>query len=105
MNDVLLTNLFFTITAIAVVAVTAGILLALWYVVPTLRDLRDIVRKVHRAGENLEKDFDTLRANLHEEGQKTKTIIDLVLGFVAHKLRPKPPRAPKKSSSSEDQVH
>lgn len=105
MNDILLTNLFFAITALAVVAVTLGILAVLWFVVPMVRDLKEIVGKIRKAGEHVEKDFEALRANLHEEGHKAKTIADLALNFVGQKLKPKATRRPKKPSSSEAQPH
>ncbi|MDP4020453.1 MAG: hypothetical protein Q8P58_00190 [Candidatus Adlerbacteria bacterium] len=105
MNDVLLTKIIFTITAVAVSAITLGILAVLWFIIPMVRDLREMVGKIRKAGEHVEKDFEALRANLHEEGHKAKTIVDLALNFVGQKLKPKATRRPKKPSSSESQPH
>ncbi len=104
MSDVLLTNLFFTITAVAVIAVTLGILAVLWFIIPIARDLREIVAKIRKAGEHVEEDFEALRSTLHDEGRKAKTVADLALDFVGRKLRPNATRRPKKPSSSEDQA-
>lgn len=86
MSEVLITNIFFTITAIAVIIITAGVIAVLWFVVPIVRDLRDVVRKVRTAGEKVERDFESLRLNLKEEGNKSKAILDAGLGFIARKV-------------------
>ncbi|MBC7836655.1 hypothetical protein H7X87_02650 [Acetobacteraceae bacterium] len=86
MNDVLLTNIFFTITGLAVLVVTGGIVVLLWYILPIVRDLREIVRKIRSAGDAVEKDFEALRVNLREEGSKSKAILDAGLAFAARKI-------------------
>jgi len=98
MNEILNTNIFFFITSIAVVFLTAGFGVLLYYLIPLVRDARDIVAKVATAAEEVEKDFEKLRESVEEEGAKTKAIADTVLGFAGRALQVAPPRRRKKTS-------
>ncbi len=86
MDELLKANIFFFITSLAVLFVTGGVLILFYYLIPIVRDIRDIVRKIRNAGEAVEKDFETLRVNLKEEGSKGKAILDAGLAFVARKM-------------------
>ncbi len=102
MTEVVHADIFFFITSLAVMLVTAGMLVLLYYLIPVARDIRDIVAKIRRAGESVEKDFDALRVNVREEGAKSKALVDLALGFIARKLRQPAARRPggRKETSS-----
>lgn len=99
MTETLHANIFFFITALAVILITAGILWLLFYVIPIARDIRALTSKIRRVGDRLEDDVESLRHDLHafrlsakEEGVKGKVIIDLALAALARKFRPKQPR-------------
>ncbi|HVV39293.1 MAG TPA: hypothetical protein VHD31_03120 [Candidatus Paceibacterota bacterium] len=102
MNEVVHADIFFFITSLAVLCITIGILMVLYYLIPVARDLREIVGKIRKAGDEVEKDFEALRANLREEGTKGKTILNLVFGFLTRTLQPPTkPRTKKQPPSSE----
>jgi predicted PurR-regulated permease PerM len=99
MNELLQTNVFFFITSIAVVIFTGGFILLLYFLVPLIRDARDLMAKVHTAAEEVEDDFEALRDAAQEEGAKSKVIIDAILGFVGRALSVRPPRKRRRKKS------
>jgi len=108
MTETLQANIFFLITSFAVIIVTAGVVWLLYHVIPIAKDVRAIVAKLRRAGDDLESDFQAVRTDFHalrstvkEEGTKGKAMVDLVLGFLQKKLTP---RRTKKKTSSEEGV-
>ncbi len=64
MSDVLLTNLFFTITAVAVIVVTILIAIGLYYVIGILRAVRDIAERVREGSELIAGDAAQLREEI-----------------------------------------
>jgi hypothetical protein len=92
MNEILNTNIFFFITSVAVIVLTAGFGVLLYFLIPLVRDARDIMAKVATAAEEVEKDFEKLRDSVEEEGAKGKAIADVVLGFAGRALSVPPPR-------------
>jgi predicted PurR-regulated permease PerM len=104
MTEIVHADIFFFITSVAVVVVTLGFVAVLYYVIPIVRDVREIVGKVRKAGESVEKDFETLRANVREEGKKGKMLVDLVLGWAMHALTPRTRRKAKKDEPPSSQL-
>lgn len=86
MDELLKANIFFFITSLSVMLITGGMLVLLYHLIPIVRDVRDIVRRLRNAGEAVEKDFEALRVNLRQEGAKSKAIVDAGLGFIARKV-------------------
>jgi hypothetical protein len=103
MSEIVHADIFFFITSLCVVLVTAGILIFFYYLIPIARDIRAIVAKARKAGDEIEQDFEALRATIREEGGKGKAIIDLALGFVLNKLRSSPRRRARKQESSSEE--
>ncbi|HVV14909.1 MAG TPA: hypothetical protein VHD55_00685 [Candidatus Paceibacterota bacterium] len=102
MNELVHADIFFFITSVAVIALSAAMLVLLLYLIPAARDLRSITAKVRKAGDEMEKDFEDLRANLRAEGSKGKMLVDIVLGWAGHVLKaPAARRAKKQPPSSE----
>ncbi len=102
MNEVVHADIFFFITSVAVILLTLGLLVLLFYLIPAARDLRVLAAKVRKAGDEVEKDFEDLRANLRAEGSKGKMLVDIVLGWAGHALKaPAARRAKKQPPSSE----
>jgi len=64
MSDVLLTNLFFTITAVAVIVVTILIAIGLYYVIGILRAVRDVAERVREGSEIIAGDAAQLREEI-----------------------------------------
>lgn len=69
-------DIFFFLTGLAVVVVTALIVIALVYVIKILRDVKDISHTVKEESEEIKGDIDTLRENVKKGGNKIKTIIN-----------------------------
>ena len=89
MTEVVHADIFFFITAIAVIVVGVASLIALYYAIVILRDAREIVKKIRQASDEIEEDFEDLRENIRNEGVKVRAIVELVLAFIRRKL-PKP---------------
>lgn len=64
MGNILLTNLFFTITAVAVIVVTILIAVGLYYVIGILRAVRDIAERVREGSEMIAGDAAQLREEI-----------------------------------------
>jgi|GEM_PF-568008 len=64
MSDVLLTNLFFTITAVAVIVVTILVAIGLYYVIGILRAVRDVAERVREGSEIIAGDAAQLREEI-----------------------------------------
>ncbi|HWB33996.1 MAG TPA: hypothetical protein VG753_01595 [Candidatus Paceibacterota bacterium] len=88
MDQVVHADIFFFITSIAVILVTVGVLVILYYLIPAARNLRDIVARIHKASGDVEKDFEDLRSTLRQEGLKGKMLVDIVLGWIERMARP-----------------
>jgi hypothetical protein len=104
MQELVHADIFFFISSVCVICITIGILVLLYYLIPIVRDARAVAAKLRKAGDEVEKDFEALRSSLREEGNKSKTILNLALGFAMRMLQPpaaNKPRAKKPPPSSE----
>ncbi|MBP9710892.1 MAG: hypothetical protein KBD50_01365 [Candidatus Pacebacteria bacterium] len=104
MSDLVQADIFFFISSLLALVVTIGMGLLFYYLVPVARDIREISKKIRRAGEDIEQDFASVRATVREEAVKGKAITDLVLGFVARKLAPKRPRRKKEDPEESSEL-
>ncbi|MEI7719876.1 MAG: hypothetical protein WCI89_01565 [bacterium] len=82
MAEVVHADIFFFITSVAVVLLTAGVLVALYFFIGILRDVRAVAAKVRKASDELERDFERLRGEVKAEGMRMKTVFDVFLGFL-----------------------
>ena len=92
MNEILHADIFFLITAIAVIVVGTGLSIALYYVIAILREFREVAKSVRKASDGLEEDFQDLRAGVKNEGRRVKTAFDLALGFIMRRFTRAKPR-------------
>lgn len=100
MDELIHADIFFFITAIAVVIISIGMAIALYLVISILRDVQAVATKVRKASDELEQDFEVLRSSVKEEGVRVKTIVELVLAFIARQI-PRS-RARKKATGGEE---
>lgn len=100
MNTLIHADIFFFITAIAVVLGTGVFLVASWYVIQILRDVHEISTKAKNAAGKLEVDFETLRSDLKRKSTKVGSIADMVLAFIASWV----PRPRKKKAEKTDVI-
>lgn len=86
MSEIVHADIFFFITAIAVVVISVGAAIALYYAIVILRDVKAVAKKVRKASDELEKDFEDLRVNIKDEGVRVKSVFDLALRFIARHI-------------------
>lgn len=99
MSEVLLTNIFFMITAGAVVLVTVMVIIALYYAIKILRAIRDIAERVREGSEVIADDVASVRDGI-VSGRFFKSVFDraqAAAGFGATRARRKT-----KKTSAED---
>ena len=99
MDEILQADIFFFITAIAVVVVGVGLAITLFYLIVILRDVQVVVKKVRTATDELGQDFETLRANIQDGGVRVREIFEQVLAAIA-RIIPKS-RAKRKEKNTE----
>lgn len=106
MSELVHADIFFFITAVAVMLLTTILAVALVYGVLIVRDVRVIISRIRRASESLESDLNALRNEVKYEGLKARALVDLVLGFVSRKVvkavKPKRAAKVKDESAAED---
>ncbi len=99
MSDVLQANIFFFITAVSVLVLSGFVGVLLYYCIGIARDVRAVAAKVRKASDELEQDFETLRAQVKTEGVKLRGIVDLLIGFVTYRFKAKQSRKKKPEPS------
>ena len=91
MSEILQTNIFFMVTAIAVIMVTIMVLIALYYIIKILRAVRDIAERVREGSEVIADDVANVRDGI-VSGRFFRTVVDRAqqaTGFGAKKARRK----------------
>ncbi|MCR4322563.1 MAG: hypothetical protein NUV61_00545 [Candidatus Azambacteria bacterium] len=79
METLIQADIFFFITSIFVILLTAGFAVALFYVIPILKDMRHLSALAREEGDKLAQDIDALRTAAKEEGTKARSILDYFL--------------------------
>ncbi|KKU52688.1 MAG: hypothetical protein A3H69_02400 [Candidatus Sungbacteria bacterium RIFCSPLOWO2_02_FULL_47_9] len=87
MNELLHADIFFFVTAIAVVAVATILTVVLVYIIRILNDIKSISKDVKHVSENATveadrviQDLGTLREHIREEGMKLKNFANFFTG-------------------------
>ncbi len=96
-------DIFFFITTIALILITAAIVIASVYVIKTLADIRYIVSRWKAENEHFIRDAREFRDAVRGEGVKWKFIADKIAAFFEHilSIETKPvPRARAKKKES-----
>ncbi len=84
MTNLVHADLFFFVTTIFVVVLTVGTGVAFYYCWQILRDVREIVARARHASQELEEDFENLRASVTEEGRKVRATVDIFINGIRH---------------------
>ena len=79
METLIHADIFFFITSIFVGLLIIGAAVALFFIIPILKDLRYLSEIARREGEKLANDVDALRSAAREEGARVKSIFDYFL--------------------------
>ncbi|HEY0908153.1 MAG TPA: hypothetical protein VGE35_02275 [Candidatus Paceibacterota bacterium] len=78
-------DIFFFISTIALVLISIGIAIALFYAIRILRDASEVSEKIRTESGEIVSDLKKLRANLRDEGIKWKHVVGLVRTFFMRK--------------------
>ncbi len=89
MDSLTLTDLFFIVTGIAVIFITAFLVVALIYFIMFLRTLKMIADQASRAGKFIVEDLGELSKSIKQEGFKLSSFIKFVLGLKSKQSRKK----------------
>jgi hypothetical protein len=84
-------DIFFFITSILVVFLIVGfalvLILFLVYIIPILKDMRDLSNTVKKEGDKLAGDIDELRTTVKTEGGKVKSVFDYLISLFLRRQR------------------
>lgn len=81
MQDILKMDVFFVITSVSVIVVAVGLVVALFYLIRILRNVRYVSDKVRIESDEILKDVDLLRQEIKEKGFKMSGILSLFSFF------------------------
>lgn len=91
METLIHADIFFFVTSIFVVFLIVGFVilfaLALVYIIPILRDMRDLSNIAKKEGDKLAGDIDELRTTVKAEGGKVKSVFDYLLSLFTRRQR------------------
>ncbi|MEK7576341.1 MAG: hypothetical protein AAB482_01465 [Patescibacteria group bacterium] len=87
METLIHADIFFFIASAFVVVLTIGFILALVYIIPALKDLRDLSATVKKEGDKIASDIDGIRNTIKEKGSKAKSTFDSVLAFFTRRRK------------------
>lgn len=91
MSSILKSDIFFFITSVAVVVISIGVIIALFYVVRILRDLKELSHKAKEEGGRIIDDMKIFRESTRTSGFKLANLLAL-LGFVKKVRRKSSPK-------------
>ena len=86
MTDMEPADIFFVITSVAVICVTAVFAVALYFVILILREIRIVMLIILRLGSGLEKDITEARAYVKREGDSASGLVGAVASFFLRHL-------------------
>jgi len=75
MEAVLKSDVFFFITSTAVIVLSVVLLVALYYLIKILRDVKEISRTVKKESELIVADVDAVRRNIKKKGKQVSAFI------------------------------
>ena len=81
MDTIIHADIFFFITSIFVIVLTIGSALAFIYIIPALKDIRELSATAKKEGEKIAEDIEGIRSTVKEKGAKVKSIFDYFLSF------------------------
>ena len=88
MDTLVQADIFFFITSIAIVIVTIAVLIALFFLIQILRDVRYTSKRIREEADRIVSDVDDLRNFLKKEGKRAINLKELV-GGVLHMFQGK----------------
>jgi len=101
MESLIKADIFFFVTTIAIVCVSAVTIIVLIFVTRILKEVLKISEKAKSEADNIIADVRDLRSAIREEGTKLKFISEILTQFVP---KPKKARTRKKEPVQEDET-
>lgn len=89
MSDLLQADIFFFITSISVILITAALIVVFIYASQVLREVRAIVRRAKKEVGDISDDLGELRGELRKEGGRIKEYLDAIAVLVRKKRSPR----------------
>lgn len=89
MNHDILVDLFFTITAAAVILITVLIAVVLIYAISIIYSLRRIIRSAEFAAEMIKEDLSELRQNLKTHGLSLRALLGFLKSLGRRRIKRK----------------
>ncbi len=96
MDTFIQSDIFFFITTAALVVITITVVIALFFLIQILRDVRHVSRRVREQSDRILSDVEDLRNFIKEEGKKAINIKELVGGVIETFFSKRKPRRAKK---------
>lgn len=84
-DSIIHADIFFFISTIALVGISIGICIALYYLIKILRNVREFSDIVKAEGSEIVADVRKARLALRDEGMKWKHVVDLIRNFFIRK--------------------
>ena len=78
MDIVLQTNIFFYITSIAVIVVTVLLVVALFYLIAIIRNVKEISDRLRKGTEILSEDIGEFRDNVKRDGMRFMHVVRFI---------------------------
>ncbi len=103
MEEFMKADIFFFITSIAVVLVTVGIAVALYYIVRILRNIQDVTERVDEGSKMLAEDLSALRGTIKREGFVWGNLFAFLQKY-SGLFGKKPRRSPKRETDGEEKA-
>ena len=106
MNALVQADIFFFITAAAIMVVTIALVIALIFCIQILRDIRHVSRRVREESDRVLSDVEDMRRFLTKEGKRAidvKYIVENIIGtFFPKRKSPKRSRGGRAGKKSEE---
>lgn len=97
-TSIIKADIFFAVTTVAVVVVSIGLVISLYYLVKILRDIKFLSDKAREEGEKILEDVRAFREEAEDKGYKITNVLYSFLGLV----RSKPKSRNKKKDETVD---
>lgn len=87
MESIIKADIFFFITGIAIVIFIIGMIIAMFYIIRILNDMKRISKTILKESDKFANDIDSLRETIKSEGAKAKTIANFFLKLFARRRK------------------
>ncbi len=102
-TSILKSDIFFVISSISTVIVSVGLIVALYYIIKILRDIKFLSEKAKEEGDRILEDVRAFREEAEDKGYRLTNVLYSFLGLV--RARPKTRNKKKATAESEQWSH